>query len=115
MSTPGPKATFTDAICRSCPAQLTVTDTTHGMRRCKSCRTAAPTGQGKARPVYSESYMARPELKAPRSWWVDAPRNLTAVAQAEVPRMRKGVSHFVDHESREPSSVAKKSLRSQPL
>jgi hypothetical protein len=113
--TPGPRATFTDAICRSCPAQLTVTDTSHGMRRCKACRTAAPTGQGKARPVYAESWMVRPEQKAPVSWWINAPRNLTAIALAEVPRMRRGVAHFVDMDSMQPGSVATKSLRNTPL
>jgi hypothetical protein len=112
---------FSDVTCQTCPAKLTKDEAFgKGLKRCRECRAKAPAlprvyAKAVRKPVYAESWMKRDELKAPTSWWIGAPRNLTALAEAEVPRMRRGVSHFVDMDSREPSSVAKKSLRSQPL
>ena len=116
----GRPRTFTDVVCQSGPHRLTADEVRKGLKRCRECRAKAPAlprvyPKATRHHPYTEAYMKRPDLKAPRSWWIDAPRNITALAEAEVPRMRRGVSVYVDMERMEPRSVAKKSMRSQPL
>jgi ribosomal protein L37AE/L43A len=89
VSTPGPKATFTTERCSTCPNKLTLSDVSHGLRRCRQCRVNHPRG--------AQTRELRENEKCPESWWAkpDLPRDgLTAFAESQKVRQSRGVRYF---------------------
>lgn len=105
MKQNGPKPTFTDQRCTSCPNYLTKTDVSHEVRRCKQCRLHHP------RPTMTRVEREQPLTSQP--WWAEAPReSFTALAMGEVPRMRKGRQYYNERFADEGGKRLLKKMRS---
>lgn len=93
--------------CRSCgTGQIAQSLWNNGTRNCPKCRSK--------RDMTPKAHVLKEQPKTTRSWWIDVPQGqMTATAQQEVPRMRRGVNYYSQALNREGGHKLLKRLRSE--